>query len=67
MIQKENLRYKKSISKEGGLNIKSNIELGKLPPQALDLEESVLGALMLEKEACFSIVNLFIYIPYIIY
>ena len=26
-------------------------ELGKLPPQALELEESVLGALMIEKEA----------------
>ena len=26
-------------------------EIGKLPPQALDLEESVLGALMIEKEA----------------
>ncbi|MBX2942024.1 MAG: replicative DNA helicase, partial [Cyclobacteriaceae bacterium] len=25
--------------------------LGKLPPQALDLEEAVLGALMLEKNA----------------
>ena len=26
-------------------------EIGKLPPQALELEESVLGALMIEKEA----------------
>ena len=26
-------------------------EIGKLPPQALDFEESVLGALMIEKEA----------------
>jgi replicative DNA helicase len=26
-------------------------DIGKLPPQALDLEESVLGALMIEKEA----------------
>lgn len=28
-----------------------NIELGKLPPQALDIEEAVLGAVMLEKTA----------------
>ena len=27
------------------------MEHGKLPPQAVDLEEAVLGALMLEKEA----------------
>ena len=27
------------------------LEHGKLPPQAVDLEEAVLGALMLEKEA----------------
>jgi replicative DNA helicase len=26
-------------------------EAGKIPPQALDLEEAVLGALMLEKDA----------------
>src|SRR5690242_19374625 len=26
-------------------------EVGKLPPQALDLEEAVLGAMMIEKEA----------------
>ena len=26
-------------------------DIGKLPPQAVDLEEAVLGALMLEKEA----------------
>lgn len=28
-----------------------NMELGKLPPQALDIEEAVLGAVMLEKHA----------------
>lgn len=31
--------------------------LGKLPPQALDLEEAVLGALMLEKEALLEVVS----------
>ncbi len=29
----------------------SNLEHGRLPPQAVDLEEAVLGAMMLEKEA----------------
>lgn len=31
--------------------------LGKLPPQALDLEEAVLGALMLEKDALSSVID----------
>lgn len=33
-------------------------ELGKLPPQALDLEEAVLGAIMLEKEAFIRVQNM---------
>ena len=31
--------------------------LGKLPPQALDLEEAILGALMLEKNALTAVVE----------
>ena len=58
MIDKENLGYKKSFSKKENLGLVSNIELGKLPPQALDLEESVLGALMLEKEALTNIIDI---------
>ena len=58
MIEKENLGYKKSFSKKENLGLVSNIELGKLPPQALDLEESVLGALMLEKEALTNIIDI---------
>src|SRR4249919_226235 len=34
------------------------IEVGKLPPQAVDLEEAVLGAIMLEKEAFNAIADL---------
>jgi replicative DNA helicase len=37
-------------------NVASN--LGKLPPQALDLEEAVLGALMLEKNAISEVVDI---------
>lgn len=33
------------------------VGLGKLPPQALDLEEAVLGALMLEKDALSSVID----------
>ena len=33
-------------------------DLGKIPPQALDMEEAVLGALMLEKEAVITIVDI---------
>jgi replicative DNA helicase len=32
-------------------NLSEGMEIGKIPPQALDLEEAVLGAVMLEKEA----------------
>jgi len=58
MIEKENLGYKKSFSKKENLGLVSNVELGRLPPQALDLEESVLGALMLEKEALTNIIDI---------
>ncbi len=34
------------------------VEAGKLPPQALDLEEAVLGALMLEKEAVNDVIDI---------
>ena len=33
-------------------------EMGKLPPQALELEESVLGALLIEKDAFATIADL---------
>lgn len=39
-------------------NLHADLTAGKLPPQAIDLEESVLGAIMLEREALHSIVNL---------
>ncbi len=36
----------------------ANIGLGKLPPQAVDLEEAVLGALMLEKDALTTVIDI---------
>ncbi len=35
-----------------------NVELGKLPPQAVDFEEAVLGATMLEKDAFLNIADI---------
>lgn len=37
---------------------KLNLEYGKLPPQAIELEEAVLGAIMLEKHAVISIIDM---------
>ena len=45
---KENKNYISTSKRNIGLA--NELDLGKLPPQALDLEESVLGALMLEKD-----------------
>ncbi|TLX75319.1 replicative DNA helicase [Labilibacter sediminis] len=44
MAEKRNFTSKKAPAK-------IDLEVGKMPPQALELEEAVLGALMLEKEA----------------
>ncbi len=44
MAIKETAKKRKPI-------IPAGIEMGKVPPQAIDLEEAVLGAIMLEKEA----------------
>lgn len=35
-----------------------NQELGKVPPQAIDLEEAVLGAIMLERDALYEIMDI---------
>jgi len=34
------------------------LEMGKVPPQAIDLEEAVLGAMMLEKDAVISVLDI---------
>jgi replicative DNA helicase len=36
----------------------AELEMGKLPPQAIELEEAVLGALMLEKEALTKVIDI---------
>ena len=44
--------------KSNRLSKEMNAGLGKMPPQALDLEETVLGALMLEKDALSNIIDI---------
>ena len=57
MEEQQNLQ-----ANRGNRRLKSNtnnyLEAGKLPPQALDLEEAVLGALMLEKEAVNDVIDI---------
>ena len=43
---------------QAGINRFLDTGLGKLPPQAVDLEEAVLGALMIEKDALSAVVDL---------
>jgi len=35
-----------------------NVDLGKIPPQAIDLEEAVLGAIMLEKDSVLEVIDI---------
>ena len=39
-------------------NLKPAIEFGKMPPQAIELEETVLGAILLEKDAVLSVIDI---------
>jgi len=50
---------KSPLSKDKRNRLSSMVSgLGKLPPQALDLEEAVLGALMLEKDALSAVIDI---------
>src|ERR1700733_6314680 len=44
-------------NKSTALNF-AELEMGKMPPQAVELEEAVLGALMLEKEALTKVIDI---------
>ena len=50
------MAVKKTSYSSGVGNV--GIDFGKIPPQALDLEEAVLGAVMLEKDAILQIIDL---------
>ncbi len=47
----------KSVNKVQGVD-KLNMEYGRVPPQAIDLEEAVLGAIMLEKDAVIAVLDI---------
>ena len=44
--------------KNGNTTSNEQLSTGKYPPQAIDLEESVLGAIMLEKDALISVIDI---------
>ena len=54
--QKKNTNFKRT-KRAGDLSF-NPFDVGKLPPQAPDLEEAVLGALMLEKNALSAVVDI---------
>ena len=54
---KESKEFLKNIRGKS-IQVGNNLDLGKLPPQAVDLEESVLGALMLEKDALTDVIDI---------
>lgn len=53
--RKENFRTRKTGSSRIAQQL---FEIGKLPPQAIDLEEAVLGALMLDKDALTNVIDI---------
>ncbi|REJ82399.1 MAG: replicative DNA helicase [Bacteroidetes bacterium] len=48
----------KNATRQSNTTADSSLQYGKLPPQAIDLEEAVLGALMLEKDALTSVIDI---------
>ncbi|MEO8147705.1 MAG: replicative DNA helicase [Bacteroidia bacterium] len=53
----ENINYKKRKPVKPVTSLQLAADLGKLPPQAVDIEEAVLGALMLEKNALNTVID----------
>ncbi|UCS92988.1 replicative DNA helicase [Echinicola marina] len=51
-------RERSSFRRKNGAEKGFGVGVGKIPPQAIDLEEAVLGALMLEKEAITAVVDI---------
>ena len=51
MALKEKVKTHPAVTQVG-------LDLGKVPPQAVDIEEAVLGAIMLEKDALISVLDI---------
>ena len=45
------------LKTRGFLSADLSTQLGKLPPQAIEIEEAILGALMLEKDALTTVIT----------
>lgn len=54
----ETINRKRPAQKSGNYSTFQAQQYGKLPPQALDLEEATLGALMLEKDALTKVIDI---------
>ena len=55
------MALKANTRKPGGTNESEKMlayEMGKVPPQAIDLEEAVLGAIMLERDAVITVMDI---------
>jgi len=48
----------KGSKKKSGVTPQQLLELGKIPPQAIELEEAVLGAMMLDRDALANVIDL---------
>ncbi len=61
-IKNQNPERPKSLSRKAyghkSGNLENVFEHGKIPPQAIDLEEAVLGAIMLEKDALTTVIDI---------
>lgn len=58
MAQNENVASGKKAVSPDFKRLSAQLEHGKLPPQAIDLEEAVLGALMIEKDALTTVIDI---------
>ena len=58
MENQETKKQKKPINKATNKLPDAYLEFGKVPPQALELEEAVLGAMMLERSAVSEVIDI---------
>ncbi len=55
---KETFSKKNSLNKSGGSTRSLPMEIGKMQPQAADLEEAILGAILLERDALLIVIDI---------
>src|SRR5437867_1980710 len=57
-VATESFLTKRKVTSKSSANVLIAQQFGKLPPQAVDLEEAVLGALMLERDALTNVIDI---------